>query len=345
MIISEVYDPAPLSGSLSTSIYGDYEVSCNDATDGSLQIVPFGGNPSYSYSWSNGDDSEVISGLTKGEYTLTIIDSNGCSWDTTSVLTAPPTIIADVNFINPGCSDIESGSIIINEVIGGLGSYEYSLDNTPFSTQRNFESLGPGTYSITVIDSLDCKVEIIDSLIGADIPKVELPSIMEIDLGDSLTLFPELNNSQISTIEWFSNESLSCFNCLNPSVQPINSSDYIIRVTSIDGCSDEAEISIKVKKSRKFYYPNAFSPNDDGINDIFYITGGSEVRSIDLQVYNRWGSLVFDQKNLNIRDINRGWDGKFNGRSVEVGVYVWKADITFIDDAIEVYSGDITLIR
>ena len=89
------------------------------------------------------------------------------------------------------------------------------------------------------------------------------------------------------------------------------------------------------------YVPNIFSPNDDGENDRFTVYARN-ARTFALSVYDRWGSLVFQEKG----DILRGWDGQISGRPAEAGVYAYT--VSFVEEgkaAVQRLSGDVTLLR
>ena len=95
------------------------------------------------------------------------------------------------------------------------------------------------------------------------------------------------------------------------------------------------------------YVPNTFSPNDDGINDIFFIQAAPETISVIRQflVFNRWGEPVFQYYNIPPNDPTFGWDGRFRGEPMNTGVYAWFAEIEFADGSIEVIEGDLLYIE
>jgi gliding motility-associated-like protein len=94
------------------------------------------------------------------------------------------------------------------------------------------------------------------------------------------------------------------------------------------------------------YVPNAFSPNGDGINDLFYIFGNEEVEAINtLQVYSRWGELVFEVVDALPNDPAGAWDGTFNGRLMNNTIFVYWAEIRMADGSLELIKGDVTLVR
>ena len=93
-----------------------------------------------------------------------------------------------------------------------------------------------------------------------------------------------------------------------------------------------------------FLSPNAFSPNGDGANDYFTVYGGIDVEEVvNFQIFNRWGGLVFSNKNFQPNDDLIGWDGFFKGKNVNTGVYVYTADILFKDGITERFSGNISV--
>ena len=91
-------------------------------------------------------------------------------------------------------------------------------------------------------------------------------------------------------------------------------------------------------KENKFI-PSAFSPNGDGINDLFYVRS-NEFCEIEIAIYNRLGNLVYETK-----DMQDKWDGKFNGKTLSNQVFVYCITITWIDGEKEVFMGNLTLVR
>jgi gliding motility-associated-like protein len=95
--------------------------------------------------------------------------------------------------------------------------------------------------------------------------------------------------------------------------------------------------------------PNGFTPNGDGVNDVFYIQG--DVNSVKkngikvLRIYNRWGDVIFFAENFAPNDPNLGWDGTFKGEKMNSGVYSWFAEVEYIDGFKEIIRGDVTLLR
>ena len=128
-------------------------------------------------------------------------------------------------------------------------------------------------------------------------------------------------NAQITTDEknilWSPSTYLNCNQCSSPTViLPEKDITYNYVMYDEQGCSFSD--SVKVYVIRKVYVPNAFTPNNDGLNEIFYFRSIS-VAEFELMIFNRWGELIFTSNN-----INDGWDGTYKGKDVEIDVYVWK---------------------
>jgi gliding motility-associated-like protein len=87
--------------------------------------------------------------------------------------------------------------------------------------------------------------------------------------------------------------------------------------------------------------PNAFTPNGDGVNDVFHILGSPQINNITFCVYNKWGARIFCTSNL-----QDGWNGTFNGKECEIGTYAWVCSYTSIEDNKQhLQKGNVTLIR
>ena len=102
-----------------------------------------------------------------------------------------------------------------------------------------------------------------------------------------------------------------------------------------------------IAKTREVFIPNAFSPNGDGQNDVFFIFANNErIKQINtFQVYDRWGEQVFLAENFQANDPSSGWNGKLNDEKLNPAVFVYFAEIEFIDGVKLIYKGDVTLME
>lgn len=139
---------------------------------------------------------------------------------------------------------------------------------------------------------------------------------------------------------WQPTEGLSCTDCLQPTVSPTQSTQYTLTATDEYGCESQVSTSVEVVVPHDIYFPNAFSPNDDGINDFFGPLYGNEVLEVkSLQIYNRWGDRVFSTK------YDFKWAGDWKGKKAESAIYVYQAEVVFADGRSEIVSGELLLVR
>jgi len=99
--------------------------------------------------------------------------------------------------------------------------------------------------------------------------------------------------------------------------------------------------SVSILFENKFIVPNAFSPNEDEVNDYFQVFG-YDIENVELYVYNRWGNMVYE---YNGAYPMIGWDGIYKGIEQEIGVYVYFGRVTFENKDVEFFKGNVTLIR
>ena len=147
-------------------------------------------------------------------------------------------------------------------------------------------------------------------------------------------------NSTIS-YNWSSNADLDCYDCETTSTTVTENSTYQVVVSDENACTASAEASATAFVVNEIAIPNAFSPNDDGTNDTFGIWG-SNIESIDLHIYNRWGVEVFSYTGS---DLTQRWDGTYKGRMQDIGVFVYYVTITFTDKSTEFEQGNVSLVR
>ena len=172
-----------------------------------------------------------------------------------------------------------------------------------------------------------------------------------VELGDSLILAPEITG-EIVEINWSPNNifdnCVDSINCFNPLFYPTGQISVSATVMDDNGCSDTDFVTIFVSKKRYVYIPNAFSPDgeDDPENETFMIYGGKAVEKVTMfRVFTRWGELVHETSNFVPGDSKDGWDGYFNGKMMNPGVYVYMAEIEFSDGLKQIFRGDVTLMR
>ncbi|MFK8104431.1 MAG: gliding motility-associated C-terminal domain-containing protein, partial [Saprospiraceae bacterium] len=243
------------------------------------------------------------------------------------------------------CAGEADGVIFVDSVQGGMGPYLYSISSGPYQQSFIFTELSSAVYDISVQDIDGCEGTATVILEEPAPILIDLAVELEIDFGDSIQLNPMINQA-IDSFHWSAFDPLLCTDCLNPVVQPSITTTYTLTVITPDGCTAEQRVTVRVKKDRLVFIPTAFSPNLDGANDYFTIYGGKGVKNIrTFQVFDRWGSLVYEANNFPPNQENLGWDGQLKGRPMNPAVFVYFAEIEFTDGEIILYEGDFSLIR
>jgi gliding motility-associated-like protein len=337
-----------LSLTVDISDFNGFAVSCSGSTDGSARIVPVSGTPPFSYAWSNGSQNPEITGVSAGNYLVTVTDNKGCSGTAIAVLDEPDPLLVTTTVVGIGCSGASGGSIRIG-VTGGATPYRFSLDNMNFQATNIFRDLPEGAYTATTTDANGCSYsEIcwIETLVPVE---VSLGADITVELGDQTLLQAVVSVAadDLASVLWSISDSMTCSQCLDQLIVPLVTGAYLVRVAANNGCTDADTVLVVVDRSRKIYVPNAFSPNDDGVNDILMIfSKPGAVRQVkSFQIFDRWGEVVFRRENFQPNDPGYGWNGVYRGQAMSPGVYVWVAEIEFVDGVIEVFGGDATVVR
>jgi len=344
VLFENVTEPPVLTVDAVLSHYNGSNLSCKGAKNGAVALLATGGKPPYQYLWSTGSSSANISGLGAGAYTCTLTDAAGCVQVVPQVLTEPDTLALQSHFDNPGCGGANTGSAHVMATTGGTPPYEYALSGPVFGSKTDFLDLLPGNYTLTVRDANGCMAAQSGALVAPLIPDIELGPDLTVDLGERVGL-ELLHNVPLDTFIWAARPGLSCYNCPEPDAMPVRTTTYRLSVVAPGGCTDVDSVTVRVRERRNVYVPNSFSPNDDGYNDRFTVYAGPEVMLVKkLQVYSRWGELLFDGNDLPPNEDYTGWDGRFHGRDLPPGVFTWLAEVEFIDGVVTLYRGSVTVV-
>lgn len=351
VVLQEVTEPAPMAIQLLPSDFNGFNLSCfasngEPGDDGTLMAEVNGGVPPYSYLWEDGQTTQMAQNLTAGLHLVTVTDAVGCNIESDFTLIPPPAIFPTINFIDPNCDGFDSGIIEVDTVMGGTPPYDFALTDSTFFGETRFTDLSAGTYEVLVMDANGC-IEVVESnIVAPDIPIIApIPDTL-INLGTSTDLDAFVIVNSIGEIVWTDTSTLSCDDCLDPTAMPVNNTPYTLLVTSTQGCSDSVDFFITVAKIRNIFVPNIFSPNNDGVNDILNIFGGPEVAQVtSFNVFDRWGSTLFERRNFQPNDPTFGWDGRFKGKEVSSDVFVWTAVVEFIDGVSVTYGGDFVVVK
>lgn len=309
--------------------------SCNGTATGNIEITASGGIPPYLYNWNTGSPDEDIYNLNGGTYNVLVTDGNGCSANGAWTLIDPQAINIIPTIQSISCYGINDGFISLT-IIGGSAPYNV-LWNTG-NINPNLSNIGPGNYSVTVMDANGCVDSGAYTILNTLPLYVNLDSIHTIWLGESVELEALANGGTAPyTYNWTPPENLSCTDCQITEASPLLNTNYAVTVTDVNGCTAVAGAHIELMYA--LYVPNTFTPNGDGDNDQFNAVSAS-VKKFTMRIFDRWGEEVFSTAN-----INDGWDGFYRGIESKQDVYVYRIEATFVNGKYEELIGQVTLLR
>lgn len=288
-----------------------------------------------------------------GKYALFVLDTkNGCSSRDTITVLPDAEALTNVRVINagPNCDFSVLGSIQVVKVEGGVQPFKYALNQDSLQDKSLFPNLAPGRYPLRIQDVLGCYLDttIVIYPPNRDI-KVSLGPDIHVFLGDTVTLLPVLNfpRDSLKTITWKAFENpLPCSTCWSPSFVPLKTGKYEVIVTNISDCAASDLITVYVDERARVYAPSAFSPNGDGNNDVFRLFTDGSVEEVELlQIFNRWGTLMYTAEKFRPNDPGIGWDGNYQGQLMDPAVFVFYAKIKLINGESKLIKGEVVLMR
>jgi len=326
------------------------DIDCSSSNSGSINLIPSGGSPPYSYNWSNGATTEDLINITSGNYSVVVTDSRGCSVVGQYSVFRPQPLV--VNLTQSQSVDCENGEVI-NEfeafVNGGVPPYQINWSNGTPSGQFNqfMTTTQNGLISVIVTDANSCSNTASYTISNPDIGNAlfNQTSIGYTALGDYAIEDPiQFTNLSTGTpigYIWdfgdgiFSNEE-------NPTHTYLIEGTYSVTLTATYelGCSNTYTVTINITKGYKLIVPNGFTANNDTINDTFG-PAFEGLKSLQLSIYDSWGNLIFFEEGDNLA----GWNGTINNIPAENGNYYYKLSAsTFFGKKIE-QNGAFVLLK
>jgi len=337
-------------------------LGCSGTETGIIAIDAEGGTPSYSYVWTdNVSDDEIASGIGEGEYFVTVTDGNGCSEVLNYTLSSATTVTGSILPIAPIECNSGSTEICIDptSLSGGNGDYFYSiLNGEAIPADSCTSQFANDDLYVYIFDSDGCfQADSIPIPIPQpDAIQINLDDSKEINIGDSLSIISAEvieGGAPIDSIFWISNGgTFDCIDidaCTEIEVNAARPTEYTIVVIDENGCRMEDRIFVSVVRQENVFVPDVFEPGDTE-NGQFNLVLGPGVEQLNfLTVFDRWGKIVYEISNP-VRpgdEMVNGWNGTDNNTGTELvaGVYIYKAEVLFVDGIISQYAGNITLLR
>jgi len=210
-----------------------------------------------------------------------------------------------------------------------------SSDNVPSPTASPSKTT---EYKVLITNKYGCQDSAFLTIFVNQKPVADAGPDHKINLGDSVVLNGSVSGTSVN-FSWSPPAFIDDIHSKTPTVYPPEDAEYTLMVNSEVGCGSSSSSAL-VKVYKDVYVPTAFTPNNDGKNDVFRVTAADNYRRFKLLVYNRWGQVIFETA-----DINKGWDGKFRDVQLASDVYIYYMEIITASNKKIMKKGTVTLIR
>ncbi|MBI5218026.1 MAG: gliding motility-associated C-terminal domain-containing protein [Bacteroidia bacterium] len=323
-----VTEPQPLVAQIQTR-----NVNCKGGVDGRATAIMIGGTPPFSYHWSTGAIDSLIVGAS-GYYCVTVTDANGCTANGCDSIFEPDSVLTAQLFADSakcfGSSDGSASAV----GHGGIAPYTFIWSTDPIQTGSAATGLKADYYCVTVTDFNHCYLVTCDSLkqpSKIDIDSVITPTSCE-EGDDGMILVHTSGGKPPYTFYWYTDPVQT-----DSLAHGLYHGSYDIKITDSKQCFQLYTLEVPNTPVPCLEIPTAFTPNSDGIHDLWNIKNLHLYPHATIEVYNRWGSLIYQAGTSDKR-----WDGTYNGRTCPSGSYVFIIDL---NNGTEAKQGIITIIR
>lgn len=319
---------------------------CVNPFSGSIELIDLNGfytDLDYTIMWNNGQTGTSLFNISEGWYSFQISYDLNCTQTDSIYLESIEPLSFDLLSFDQDCQGL--GSIEVTNLGGGSGNPLFSIDGINFQESNVFFNLSADQYNILVSDIFNCDSTANTIINDNSNLELDLDLIEPITVGESVFLNPLINQSTIDDFEWSPG-----YGILNPGeliaeVAPEETTEYTLTIYFGD-CIETRSVNVEVLKPDDVYIPNVFNPSEFNINNTFHpqTRDITSAKVLSLNIYDRWGNLMFINENFDFNDPDQGWDGYYQDRPVEIGVYVYFIEYELYGDYYN-SSGSITLIR
>lgn len=289
------------------------------------QPVTIDAGPNYAlYLWPDLSTNQTFTTTTAGSYTVNVQDAAGCVGSSTYDVFNFPGAILDLGVDTAMC---EGDSIVLDAGIYPTYLWQDGSQN------QSITITDPGTYFVTVDDFNGCVLK--DTIVVLPfypVPPQEFIDDATICIPDTITIH---GPAGYAAYEWNDGSTLNYLLVTKPGA-------YSLTISNSFTCHSKDSFLITLKCATNIWLPDAFTPNGDGINDIF-LPIGYNITNFHMMIFNRWGQLVFETF-----DADKGWNGASNGVPAEIGAYPYYAEWAGFQDGVSkdgILKGNVTLIR
>lgn len=303
------------------------DATCGNA-NGTINLTVSGGQPNYTFTWNDGNTTQNRTDLPAGSYTVTVTDASNCTATVSVSIGQNDGPVIYLSASDASCYGDNDGSASV-VAIGGTAPYTYQWNNG--ETTDTINGLTAGNYTVTATDSTGCFSTDSIIILQPDAISVTIFPVDTIAAGEPVTIqIITQTNPGTTSYLWEPATGLSCTDCPEPTANVAQSTFYALTIDN-NGCiaSDSVWITVvadtAINDTIALYIPTAFSPNNDGKNDVYYIYGKG-IKNISWSVFDRWGELVFTAN-----DINSGWNGTMHDQLLPPGLFVVDVSVELIN--------------
>jgi gliding motility-associated-like protein len=203
------------------------------------------------------------------------------------------------------------------------------------------------TYTVIGHDASNCFSDTASVRIVVGTPtQVHLGADTTVIGGSSMVLTSRLTNGIATQYKWSTPAQLNCSDCPQPVATIKKDECFTCTITNQYGCVSADTICVRTFcKSAQVFIPNAFSPDADGVNDVFYVMGSGIKIVKSFMIFTRWGELVFQKENFQVNDLSKGWDGTIRGQKAPPDVFVYICNVLCENDVPYSYKGNVAIIK
>ncbi|MBY5956567.1 gliding motility-associated C-terminal domain-containing protein [Membranicola marinus] len=283
-----------------------------------------------------------------GSYTASFFSSHGCDSIVTlhlEVVEKVP-VAFDLLVGHPLCHNSEDGQLEILNTSGGYGPYEYIVESDTNRTGR-FSNLSSGIKQIGIRDHFGCVFNTEERLINPPLFDLHPFRDTQLVLGQPLTIDISATE-EIHSVIAIPDILEDCTDCSRVTFIPIRSAEVVIEALNRNGCRSSETFFIEVEDDNlPIAFPNAFSPNGDGVNDDFRIIAPPHLvhRIRSARILDRWGNVVHTPADALEPGSLVLWKGNSGSVFAEPGIYAFVCELELINGEVRLFSGEVTVVR
>lgn len=202
-------------------------------------------------------------------------------------------------------------------------------------------------YMVVGTDQLGCFTDTgVVNISVFPVPQFNIIDKMIVAPAGSTATIKTSNSADVKNWKWYPSTGLSCADCPEPVLTAKDDIVYRAEVWNEGGCaaSDKVTVSV-ICDNGNVFIPNTFSPNNDGMNDVFYPRGKGITSVKRMKIFNRWGELVYEKNDFSANDATAAWNGNYKGLQLTPDVYVYIVDVVCDNSTVFTLKGNVTLIR